>query len=90
MKFDYRIAAIKSKREKKNSLHAEICGCKCNIIHLALKATAVLSVEGVYDDGIPEKVYTSPVVDIRGEPEMLVIETMNTVYCLERITDDTK
>ena len=89
MKFDYRIATIESKREKKNRLHAEMCGRNCNVVHLGCGETAVLSVEDLYGDGIPEKVYTTPVLDIRKNIGVLVIETMNTVYVLERsLCDD--
>ena len=90
MEFEYRIVVIKSKREKKNCLHDEMLGRNCNVIHAGKNEVAVLAVEGLYADGISEKVYTSPVVDIRKNVNVLVIETVNTVYVLEELEYDTE
>ena len=79
----YRIVTVDHKRDKINPWHDEVRGRECDILHLAKGDSAVLRVDMAYDPGCPHRYITSPVISVKEHNEILLIETMNTVYALE-------
>lgn len=88
----YRIVTVDHKREKINPWHDKVRGRECDIWYLEKYEPALLLVDMGYDPSCSKtiKYRTSPVVSAKKYNEMLLIETMNTVYGLEDLEYGTK
>lgn len=81
----YRIVTVDHKRDKINPWHDKVRGRECNVLYLEKYEPALLLVDMGYDLDCSKtiKYRTSHVVSAKTYNEMLLIETMNTVYGLE-------
>lgn len=71
--------------EKPNKWHPQLIGKRCGIEILELRRTGRLWIEGLVDWEEYSPYYTTPVLTIEGENDILTVETEKSVYTFERI-----
>lgn len=88
----YKIITVDHKRDKVNPWHEMVSGRECNILSLKKDEPALLLVDMGYDPCCSKTITyrTSSVVSVKEHNEILLIETMNTVYGLEDLEYGTK
>lgn len=83
----YRITKVESKRDTMNRWHGKVLRKTCTIDRLELDMTAWFTIDGLRYPGDSILYSTSTVTGIEESGSTLIIETMNSVYTLEKLDE---
>lgn len=88
---EYVIKEVIPKSGKMLEIHEEVLGRRCYILALEKNQRGFIKFEPSYDPGRLHRLHTSTVMDIieTEDGSQISIETANTTYVLERITENT-
>lgn len=88
---EYVIKEVIPKSGKMREIHEEVLGRRCYILALEKNQRGLIKFEPSYDPGRLHRLHTSTVIDIieSEDGSRVSIETVNTIYVLERIRDNT-
>ena len=84
----YRIKEAYRKTGEMQDVHREIIGCVCCIARLVIGRSAVILVILEYDKSRAHRILTSAVQRYKYDDNMVSITTNNSVYKLEKISED--
>lgn len=85
--YQYRIKKIETKSGVLKDVHKRALGKKCRVLELTKGHSAILQYELDEDMDAFRNLYTSGVLDVKQDCDMVIIETVNTFYWLEELRD---
>lgn len=84
LKMDFVILSVVGKDPaRRNKWHPLLVGKRCGVEHLELRRTGHLWIEGLVEWEEYSPFYTSPVLNLDFQNDVLTVETENSVYKLE-------
>lgn len=83
----YRITKVESKRDTMNRWHGKVLRKTCTIERLEVDMKAWFVVDGLRQPGDSILYSTSTVTGIEASGSTLIIETVNSVYTLEKLDE---
>lgn len=85
--YQYRIKKIEPKSGVLKDVHKRALGKKCRVLELTKGHSAILQYELDEDMDAFRNFYTSRVLNVTQDCDMVIIETVNTLYLLEELRD---